>query len=99
MKKLILVLCFLSTLLFASKPQSIISSVCYNCHGDKMQLSCFGVTKVVNTMEENSIKDALLAYKDGSRDSYGMGNMMQSQIGGLSIEEIKSLAKYIPTLK
>lgn len=99
MKKLILTLCFLVSSIFASQPKSIIDSVCYACHGEKMELKCYGVTKIVNTLSSKNIKSSLMQYKNGSKDKYGMGAVMQSQIGGLSDDEIDALSKYIPTLK
>jgi len=99
MKKIILVMFILTTCIFAKQPLAIIQSVCFACHGDKMELSCYGVTQVVNTLNESDILKSLQAYKNGSKSSYGYGDVMQSQIGGLSNLEIKELSKYIPTLK
>ena len=99
MKKIIFTLCFFVSLLFALEAKSIISSVCYGCHGDKMELSCYGVTQVVNKLESSYIQSSLLAYKNSRQNLYGFGDIMQSQIGGLSNKEIEKLSKYIPTLK
>lgn len=99
MKKIIIILFCSLSLLFAREAKTIISSVCYGCHGDKMELSCYGVSKIANTLSEEYIKSALLQYKSGSKSDYGLGDIMLSQIGGLSNKEIEALALYIPTLK
>ena len=99
MKKVIVILCFLTSLVFAREAQSIVESVCYACHGEKMELSCYGVSQIPNTLNEVTILTALKAYKNGSKSDYGMGDVMQSQVGGLSHLDLEALAKYIPTLK
>ncbi len=99
MKKIIIILCFFISSIFATQAKSIIDSVCYACHGEKMELSCYGVSQVPNTLNESYIKSALKEYKNGLKNDYGMGAVMQSQVGGLSDAEIDALAKYIPTLK
>ncbi len=44
------------------------------------------------------IKDALMAYKDGSRDVYGSGNLMSEQIKTYSEGQIDAVSNYISTL-
>jgi len=99
MKKILLTLCLLISSLFAFNAKSIVDSVCYACHGSQMEQSCYGVSKVPNVLSSSDILKALKGYKSGEKSDYGMGAVMNSQVGSLSHEELKALAEYIPTLR
>lgn len=71
---------------------------CMPCHGAKAEKSAYGVTEIINTWSSVMIKDALMAYKDGSRDVYGSGNLMSEQIKTYSEGQIDAVSNYISTL-
>ncbi len=99
MKRVIIIMLFLLSSIWAKEAKSIVDSVCYACHGDKMEQSCYGVSEIPNTLDKGYIREALMQYKNGSKSDYGMGNVMSEQLGGLSDEEIDALSEYIPTLR
>lgn len=97
--KIIITMFLMISPLLAKDAKSIVESVCYACHGEKMELSCYGVTEITNTLSKETILEALREYKSGKRNKYGMGNVMKAQIHPLNDDELKALSKYIPTLK
>ena len=105
-KKNLFIILSLTSYLFASssdnsnnKAREIIDSVCYACHGENMQQSCYGVTKIPNTLSSKNIYKTLIAYKQHNKNEYSMGRVMSQQVEKLSIEELKALSEYIPTLR
>ena len=71
---------------------------CAGCHGINAQKKALGKSKVINTFKSDMIVTALKGYKDGT---YGgsMKGIMKGQVNSLNDDQIKALAKYIPTLK
>lgn len=71
---------------------------CAGCHGVNAQKKALGKSKVINTFKSDMIVTALKGYKDGT---YGgsMKGIMKGQVNSLNDDQIKALAKYIPTLK
>jgi len=99
MKKVILTLCLLLSYVFAGNAKDIIASSCYACHGDNMDKSCYGVSKIPNKLNQDTIFKTLRAYKLGTKNIYGMGEVMKSQLKSLSDDDLKKLSVYIPTLR
>ena len=97
MKKLILLTIF-PVLIFASSAQNIVSNVCSECHGSKMDESGMGVSMAPNTLSQAEILTALQGYRDGTRSEYGMGSTMNEKVSEFSDSELEELSKYIPTL-
>ncbi len=98
MKKFGLFLLFCATFLFAKEPQDIVDTNCSTCHGTMMEKACFGVSKIPNTLSEQTILEALSEYKEGKRNTYSMGGAMTARTNMLSDEEIKALASYVHEL-
>ena len=71
---------------------------CAGCHGVNAQKKALGKSQVINTFKSDMIVTALKGYKDGT---YGgpMKGIMKGQANSLDDDQIKALAKYIPTLK
>jgi len=99
MKKTILTLCLLMPYLFANDANTTITNQCSTCHGSKMERSAYGVSKKVNSLSKDEIISTLRAYKSGSKNSYGMGEVMKSQLNSLSDKQLTELADFIPTLR
>ena len=55
MKRVVLMLCLMFTSIFANGAKSIISSSCYTCHGNNMERSAYGVSKIPNTLNQSMI--------------------------------------------
>ncbi len=68
---------------------------CVACHGVKFEKKALGRSLVANTLSEKEIAEWLTDFKTGKRKSA----IMNVQAKKLSDEDIKALAKYIPTLK
>lgn len=98
MKKIILLTIF-PLVIFASSPQRIVSYVCYECHGLKMDISSMGVAQPPNSLSESEILTALKDYKNGKKSKYNMGSTMTEVVSDYSDSELEALSKYIPTLK
>ncbi|AFI06529.1 c-type cytochrome [Helicobacter cetorum] len=96
MKKVVLALSvlFAGNVLMA-KSGAELAKGCIGCHGAKFEKKAMGKSKVVNSMTEKEIEEELIAFKEGKKKS----PVMEMQAKKLSAEDIKVLAKYIPTLK
>jgi len=97
MKKIILGLTLISTMILASDGASLYKK-CSGCHGDLGQKKALGKSKVINEMSKVDLITALTGYQDGS---YGgpMKGLMKGQVAKFSEEEIAVLAEYISTNK
>lgn len=96
MKKVIMalgVLAFTNTLM-ATDVKALAKS-CAACHGVKFEKKALGKSKIVNMMSEAEIEKDLMDFKSGANKN----PIMTAQAKKLSDEDIKALAKYIPTLK
>jgi len=98
MKKLLL-LTTVPIFLFAASAQSIVSRVCSECHGIKMNESGMGVSQAPNSLSQSEISNALKGYKKGRRSEYGMGSTMTEKASRLTYDEIEELSKYISKLR
>ncbi|AFI03811.1 c-type cytochrome [Helicobacter cetorum] len=97
MKKIILILSIVTlTQALAQSAKDIIKTKgCISCHGKKFEKPVGARKLVVNTLSAKQIESDLMDFKTGKKKSA----FMQMQVNKLSIEDIKALAKYIPTLK
>ncbi|HIC43208.1 MAG TPA: c-type cytochrome [Sulfurimonas sp.] len=97
MKKIILGLTLISTMILAADGASLYSK-CAGCHGSQGEKKALGKSKIIQDMTKMDLVATLNGYKDGS---YGgaMKGIMRSQIVRLSTEDIEALALHITTLK
>jgi len=98
MKKIILTLTLMSTLMMAADGAALYTKNCLSCHGAMGEKKALGKSLVINKMSKDEITSALNGYKDGS---YGrsMKSLMKSKVAALSDEDINALGKYISSLK
>ncbi|GAA7398045.1 cytochrome c [Helicobacter pylori] len=96
MKKVIMALGVLvfANVLMATDVKALAKS-CAACHGVKFEKKALGKSKIVNMMSEAEIEKDLMDFKSGANKN----PVMTRQAKKLSDEDIKALAKYIPTLK
>ncbi|GAA7323450.1 cytochrome c [Helicobacter pylori] len=96
MKKVIIALGVLTfaNVLMATDVKALAKS-CAACHGVKFEKKALGKSKIVNMMSEAEIEKDLMDFKSGANKN----PVMTAQAKKLSDEDIKALAKYIPTLK
>ncbi len=71
---------------------------CAGCHGANAQKKALGKSEVINEWKSDKIESALIGYKDGTFGG-AMKGIMKGQVSSLNKDQIKTLAKYIPTLK
>ncbi|GAA7384205.1 cytochrome c [Helicobacter pylori] len=96
MKKVVMALGVLAfaNVLMATDVKALAKS-CAACHGVKFEKKALGKSKIVNMMTEAEIEKELMDFKSGANKN----PVMTAQVKKLSDEDIKALAKYIPTLK
>ncbi|WP_104761594.1 c-type cytochrome [Helicobacter cetorum] len=68
---------------------------CLRCHGKYFETPVGPAKIPTNTLSAERIETSLLDFKSGKKKDA----LMQMLVEMLSVEEIKVLAKYIPTLK
>ncbi len=85
--------------LIASDGEMLYKQNCQNCHGSYGQLAALGHSEPIMGWSSTKLGEALLAYKNGMRNTNGMGTYMQIKMQMRSKEEIDALAKYISSLK
>jgi len=72
---------------------------CASCHGDRGEKRALGKSAIITAQNSEKTKKQLEGYKKGILNQYGMGSVMSDQMKEVSDEEIKTLSKYISTLK
>jgi cytochrome c553 len=78
-----------------SKIKEPLYKACTGCHGQYGEKKALGKSGIINTKSEQEIINSLTAYKNGTRNKYGMGGIMKGQTARLSSSDIKRLAKSI----
>jgi cytochrome c len=72
---------------------------CAGCHGDNGQTKALHLSKKIAGQSPTKTIKQLKAYKNGSLDQYGLGDIMKVQAATLSPKNMEELANYIATLK
>ena len=101
MKKLTLILSglmVLGTAIYAADSAETYKK-CAGCHGKHGEKKALGKSEVINTMDRDSLVEAMKGYKDGTLNKYGMGMLMRGQVADMSDDDIEKMADYITTLK
>ena len=65
---------------------------CAACHGKNFEKKALGKSDIVKDLTHAEIAKRLKGYKDGTRNSKGMGSIMRGQIGRYSVEDIEAFA-------
>jgi cytochrome c553 len=97
MKTLLLMLGI--TMVLSAADGKTLYQKCAACHGQKAEKKALGKSQVIAGWKEAKTLDALKGYKAGKRNVAGMGALMKGQVVALSDADLKTLAKYIATLK
>lgn len=71
---------------------------CIPCHGAGGQEPALGVGEAIAGWPEDRLVETISAYRDGTRNSHGMGGTMSAQARQLSDEDIARLAEHISKL-
>ena len=72
---------------------------CVGCHGTDGKTKALGKSKIIAGQAVADLEKKINEYKAGTRNSAGMGQLMQGQVKDLSDEDIKAIAEYISSLK
>lgn len=72
---------------------------CAACHGAKGEKPALGKSEVIAGWKADKTLDALKGYKDGTRNTRGMGALMKGMAAPLSDADMKALADHIATLR
>ena len=97
MKKIILGIVLSVTSLIAADGRAL-ASKCAACHGAEFEKMALGKSAVVNGQSASDIYAKLLAYKEGRRNTVGMGALMKGQVAAMSNNDIWAVATYIESL-
>jgi cytochrome c553 len=94
MKKIILTIVSIASIASATQ----LFEKCASCHGKKGERHSQGLTKSIAGMKAEEVKKILQEYRAGTRNTYGLGTMMNGQAGKLSDGDIGVLASYIASM-
>jgi cytochrome c553 len=72
---------------------------CSSCHGSNGQKVALGKSAIITGQSAEKTIEQLNAYKAGTLDLYGMGNLMKGQVSSMDDATIKEVAEYIATMK
>ncbi|MBM0636710.1 c-type cytochrome [Campylobacter sp. VicNov18] len=72
---------------------------CAVCHGAKADKVYLNKVPALNTLSSEEITQALKEYKAGTRNKFGQGIIMKTQLASLSEADLQAIAQYIETLK
>lgn len=75
--------------------KQLFTTRCMPCHGKDAKGQALSTSDVISHWNEKKIQMALLGYKEGTRDSKGLGSMMHAQTRDLNRSQIHQLANYI----
>lgn len=90
----------------AGAVDSIIDSVgkeayakCAGCHGVDGKTKALGKSPVLAGQSKEDLMSQLKEYKAGTRNKYGMGNLMKGQVASMDDTTIEAVAIYISKMK
>jgi len=72
---------------------------CAECHGSYAQKKALGKSRIIQGQEASKTYTQLKLYAKGKQNLYGYGSLMKMQVSSFSDAELKSIARYIATLK
>ena len=81
-----------------SDPKGVYDDDCAECHGMDGKTSAMGKSVAIANLTLSEIKDRLQRYKLGTRNKYGLGNLMKNQLADYDDEYIEELAYCISSL-
>ncbi len=67
------------------------TKACAACHGTNFEKHAMGKSKIVANMTNEEVVKALLGYKSGTLNQYGMGMIMHAQVAKYTVAELKSV--------
>lgn len=77
------------------KIKKISTNSCQACHGIHFEKSALNKSAIVADMTNLGIKNALVGYKNGTRNEHGMGALMKAQVSKYNKKELSEIANEI----
>lgn len=74
---------------------AILYEQCQPCHGQNAERNALGHSSIIANFEKQDILNAINGYRNGTRDIYGFGGLMEGQVDELSDYEVTILSDYI----
>ena len=71
---------------------------CQTCHGEKAEKEAYGTSRPLNSLTFKEMEKAIVGYQLDEYDR-GMAMIMKQHANAIMIKEVKSIHKYIQTLK
>lgn len=99
MRKVLVSLAVAGTVTLSMADGATIFKTCAVCHGEHAHKKSLGVSAVIAGWKPEKIVERLKAYRAGTLDQYGFGNMMGGKASKLSDAEMQEVAEYISKLK
>lgn len=87
------------TMMLSAANGSALYNKCAACHGKSGEKSALGKSEVIAGWKSDKTLEALKGYKEGTRNTKGMGALMKGQMAPLCDADMKALSDYIATLK
>lgn len=78
---------------------SIYKQKCQSCHGKNGEAAALNKALPIAGWDKAKTIEAMNGYKDGSRNTTGLGKIMTPKVQPLTDEQIGAVAEYISTLK
>jgi len=97
--KTLTLLWLLASTLTAGNGALIYKSKCMACHGKFAQLKALGKGSGIAGWAKNKLVTILEEYRDGTRDSDGMGPLMSGQMKRFSNRDIDAVSDYLANIK
>ncbi|WP_456433103.1 c-type cytochrome [Nitratifractor sp.] len=72
---------------------------CAGCHGSDGKTPALGKSPAIAGQSKEDLVSKIEGYKAGTRNAYGMGNVMHAQVESYNEEQIEALSAYISSLK
>lgn len=98
MKKIALAILFAGVSLMAADGKAL-TTKCVACHGANFEKAALGKSGIVKGQKAAAIEASLKAYKAGTQNKAGMGNLMKGQVATMSDADIKAVAAYVAAIK
>lgn len=97
MKKIVVTLLVAGCALMAADGAALYEK-CAACHGADGKKTALNKSAVIAGMDQAAMAADLKAYKAGTLNKKGMGNLMKAQMASFSDEDIEAVAAYISGL-
>jgi len=97
--KVVTLLWLLAQMLLAQSGALIYKTKCMACHGKSAHVKALGQGNEIAGWAKEKLVNVLKEYREGTRDTSGMGPLMNGQIRRFSNKEINAVSDYLSKIK